>query len=89
MERNTEIAYWVSQNNYYFFEDLVKLLNNTDKTYEFFEKIPETQGFFPLLSVERTLLRKEKNRLYVINISTNLISDNLFKIPSDFELVLH
>ncbi|MCD4832909.1 MAG: DUF4412 domain-containing protein [Bacteroidales bacterium] len=88
MERNTEVSYWVSQNNFYFFEELVRLINNTDKTYEFFEKIPETQGFFPMLCVERTLLRKEKYRLYVINITNNAISDDIFKIPSDFELVV-
>ncbi len=87
-ERNTEVSYWVSQNNFYFFEELVRLINNTDKTYEFFEKIPETQGFFPMLCVERTLLRKEKYRLYVINITPNAISDDMFKIPSDFELVV-
>lgn len=87
-ERNTEIAYWVSQNNFYFFEDLVKLINNTDNTYEFFGKIPETQGFFPMLSVERTLLRREKSRTYVVNISDKKVSKDLFKIPSDYELVL-
>ncbi|MFC2152385.1 DUF4412 domain-containing protein [Bacteroidota bacterium] len=87
-ERNTEVAYWVSQNNFYFFEELVKLIISTDKTYEFFEKIPETQGFFPILSVERTLLRKEKSRVYVINISNKAINDNIFKIPSDYELVI-
>ncbi|MCB2197706.1 MAG: DUF4412 domain-containing protein [Bacteroidetes bacterium] len=87
-ERNTEIAYWVSQNNFYFFEDLVKLINNTDNTYEFFGKIPETQGFFPMLSVERTLLRREKSRTYVVNISDNEVSRDLFKIPADYELVI-
>ncbi len=87
-ERNTEVSYWVSQNNFYFFEELVRLINNTDKTYEFFEKIPETQGFFPMLCVERTLLRKEKYRLYVINITNSTVNDNIFKIPSDFELVV-
>jgi len=87
-ERNTEVSYWVSQNNFYFFEELVRLINHTDKTYEFFEKIPETQGFFPMLCVERTLLRKEKHRLYVINITANAVSDNIFEIPSDFELVI-
>jgi len=87
-ERNTEVAYWVSQNNFYFFEELVKLLNRTDKTYEFFEKIPETQGFFPMLSIERTLLRKEKSRLSVVNISDKKVSDNLFAIPSGYDLMM-
>lgn len=87
IERNTEVAYWVSQNDFYFFEELVKLINRTDKTYEFFEKIPETQGFFPMLSVERTLLRKEKSRIYVANITKQKLSETKFSIPSDFEKV--
>ncbi|PLX23082.1 MAG: hypothetical protein C0597_01425 [Marinilabiliales bacterium] len=88
IDRNTEVAYWVSQNNYYFFEQMVKLLNSTDRTYEFFEKIPETQGFFPMLSIERTLLRKEKSRLSVVNVSDKKMGDNLFTIPKDYELVI-
>lgn len=88
-QRNTEVAYWVSQNNFYFFEELVRLIDNTNNIYEFFEKIPETQGFFPMLSVERTLLRKEKSRTYVVNISDKKVSDDLFKIPSDFNILVH
>jgi len=87
IERNTEIAYWVSQSDFYFFEDLIKLINHTDRTYDFFEKIPETQGFFPLLAVERTLLRKEKSRIYVANITKKTISDSMFTIPADYELI--
>lgn len=87
IERNTEIAYWVSQNDFYFFEDLIKLINHTDKTYDFFEKIPESQGFFPLLAVERTLLRKEKSRIYVANITKKSISDSMFTIPADYQLI--
>jgi hypothetical protein len=86
-ERNMEVAYWVWQNNFYFFQELVHLLNRTDQTYEFFDKIPETQGFFPLLTVERTLLRREKSRASVVNISSKKIDDSLFKIPVDFELI--
>ena len=87
IERNTEVAYWVSQNDFYFFEDLIKLISQTDKTYDFFEKIPETQGFFPMLTVERTLLRKEKSRIYVANITKQKINDTKFAIPSDYEFV--
>ena len=86
-ERNMEVAYWVWQNNFYFFQELVHLLNRTDQTYEFFDKIPETQGFFPLLTVERTLLRREKSRVSVVNISSKKVDDSLFKIPVDFELI--
>lgn len=86
-ESNTEVAYWVIQNNFYFFEELIKILNNVDKSFEYFEKIPETQGFFPLLTVERTLLRKEKNRLSILQINNTVIEKNIFDIPDDFKSV--
>ncbi|NOQ25951.1 MAG: DUF4412 domain-containing protein [Bacteroidales bacterium] len=86
-ESNTEVAYWVIQNNFYFFEELIELLNSVDNSFTYFEKIPETQGFFPLLTVERTLLRKEKNRLSILQINNEKIEENLFKIPNNFKLV--
>ena len=88
-ERNTETAYWVSQNNFYFFENLIKLLNRTDKTFEFFEIIPDTQGFFPMLCVERTLLRKEKLRTYVLTINNEKLDESRFQIPSNYELIIN
>jgi len=87
IERNTETAYWVSQNNFYFFEDLITLLNRTDKTFEFFEIIPDTQGFFPMLSVERTLLRKEKLRTYVVNINNEKLDESKFIIPKNYKTI--
>lgn len=87
IDRNSEVAYWVLQNNFYFFDNLVKLLNQTDKIYEYFEKIPETQGFFPLLCVERTLLRREKFRISVVDINPQKIDKSNFNIPSDFKLI--
>jgi hypothetical protein len=87
IEGNTEIAYWVAQNNFYFFEDLIKILNSIDNSFEYFEKIPDSLGFFPIITVERTLLRKEKCRLSVVQIKNKRINENIFEIPTDFELV--
>jgi hypothetical protein len=86
-ESNTEVAYWVIQNNFYFFEELIKILNNVDKSFEYFEKIPETQGFFPILAVERTLLRKEKNKLSILQINNTVLEKNIFDIPDDFKSI--
>jgi hypothetical protein len=87
IERNTEVAYWVLQNNFYFFDELIKLLNKTDQTYEFFEKIPDNQGYFPILSVERTLLRKEKLRTHVVNINNEKLNETKFNIPADYKII--
>ena len=86
-ESNTEVAYWVIQNNFYFFEELIELLNRVDNSFKYFEKIPGSQGFFPLLTVERTLLRKEKNRLSVLQINNKALEKNIFEIPNDFKSV--
>ena len=40
-----------------------------------------------MLSIERTLLRKEKSILSVVNISDKKVSDNLFAIPSGYDLM--
>ena len=62
-EKNTEISYWVTQNNFDFLEKMVKILNQTERSWEFFTHIPQNQGFFPMLSVERNLVRDEKIEL--------------------------
>lgn len=86
-ERNTEISYWVAKNNYYFFEKFIKLYGEVDKLFEFYQKIPDTQGYFPLLVEERTLLRADKSKLMVQKISNRILSQSYFDIPADYEKV--
>lgn len=85
-EKNTEISYWVTQNNFDFFEKMVKIMNQTDLSWEFFNRIPQAQGFFPMLSVERNLVRDEKNRTSVLQIERKSIDSAMFRIPSDYKL---
>jgi len=85
-EKNTEISYWVTQNNFDFFEKMVKILNQTDLSLEFFSQIPQSLGFFPMLSVERNLVRDEKNRTSVLQINRRSIDSAMFHIPSDYKL---
>jgi len=87
VEQNTEVTYWVSESNFYFFNDFIKLLNCTEQTFTFFEKIPNSQGFFPILTVERTLLRKIKKQISVIEINHQKVNDTTFEIPKDFNEV--
>jgi hypothetical protein len=81
---NSEIAYWVTQTDYSFFDDLLMLLRRTERAYRFFVHIPSKDGYFPMLTVERTLLRDERERLIVDNISRGRLSDSLFQIPDDY-----
>ena len=84
---NTEIAYWVTEKKFEFFHDLISLLERTNKIYDFFSEIPGKNGMFPLLSVERTLLRKERQRIAVAEITRKSMNENLFEIPDDYRMV--
>lgn len=85
-DKNTEISYWVTQNDFDFFEKMVKILNHTDRSWEFFNHIPQTQGYMPMLSVERNLVRDEKMRTSVIEINRRNIDTSIFKVPTDYKL---
>lgn len=87
IERNTEISYWVINNNFNFFDKFVRLINNVENIYEFFEKIPESQGYFPVLVEERTLLRAEKSTISVNKITPKIFDQAFFNIPADYNNV--
>ena len=86
-KNNTEIAYWVAEKKFGFFNDLIELLERTNKIYEFFSEIPGKKGMFPLLSIERTLLRKERQRLAVTEITSKTMDESLFEIPDDYQMI--
>ena len=83
-EKNSEIAYWVTKNGFGFFDDMVKLLNLVGNSSEFFSHIPGNDGFLPILTVERTLVRYEKLRLVVTDVEHTSLSEDIFKIPSGY-----
>jgi len=87
IERNTEISYWVTNNNFNFFDKFVRLINNVENIYEFFEKIPESQGYFPILVEERTLLRAEKSTISVNKITPKNFDQAFFNIPVGYNNV--
>jgi hypothetical protein len=81
---NSEIAYWVTHMDYRFFDDLLMLLRRTERAYRFFVQIPGNDGYFPMLMVERTLLRDERERVVVDKINRERLNDSLFQIPDDY-----
>jgi hypothetical protein len=87
-EKNSEISYWVTQNNFDFFEKMVNVLNQTDRSWEFFNRIPNSQGFFPMLLVERNLLRDEKMRTAVLQINSRSLDTSIFSVPKGFKMFI-
>lgn len=88
-EQNTEVSFWVAQDNFNFFENFLRLWNRSEKHAVYFLQIPETGGYFPLLSEERTTLREQKMTLRVIEISKQDLDPTIFVIPKDFKSYDH
>lgn len=86
IHQNAEITYWVAQKNFDFFDKMVKVLNQTDKSWEFFVNIPHSAGYFPMLYEERTLLRDRKMQTFVIKIEQHQIDPSVFQIPQEYTL---
>ncbi len=82
---NTEVSYWVAFDNFDFFVDFLKLFNRSEKHAQYFLLIPETKGYFPMLSEERTTLREQKMTLRVIDIHRKVLDKSLFQIPKDYK----
>ncbi len=85
-KENTEIAYWVSKDNFNFFSDFLKIINRTEKSSTYFLTVPQIEGFFPMMSVERSLLREHRMRLAVISIQKKLLPNSLFEVPAEFKM---
>ncbi len=81
---NTEISYWVAEDNFGFFDDLLKTLPLADNQYTFFLSIPKSDGFLPFDICERTLLRDIKNKLYVLDIKKQPIEPSVFQVPAGY-----
>ncbi len=86
--KNTEITYWVTRDSFSIYNKTILSLNKTDNSICFFKKIPEYQGYLPLLCEERTLLRDTRSKKSLIKITKKEVSNSLFVIPSDYKLLI-
>ena len=87
ISRNTEVAFWVTENNFEFFKSMNKVLRKVKPDIDIFSYFPDINGLFPMLTVERTLLRKEKLKVLVTGISEKQLSENLFKVPLGYQKI--
>jgi len=84
-KENTEITYWVTQGNFYFFDDFLKLWNRSEKHSRYFLQIKNLNGYFPILSVERSSLRDTRMKLQVVKIINKPLETSVFEIPSGYK----
>jgi len=84
-KENTEVAYWVSDQHFRYFAELLNLLNREEKSSTYYLQIPDSDGYFPLLSEERSLLREWRMQLKVVNIEKKTLASSLFEIPAGYK----
>jgi hypothetical protein len=84
-KEKTEISYWVAKDNFYFFDDYLKLWNRAEKHSRYYLQIPNVNGYFPMVSVERTTLREKRMQLDVISIEEKKLDSSIFEIPLDYK----
>ena len=89
VNRDSEVAYWITKENFNFFNLLVRVLRKTNVNINVFNYFPDIEGGFPVLTVERTLMRKERLKIAVAAIEPMNLSDNNFKIPLDYQKLEH
>ena len=81
---NSEVTYWVAQQEFSFLRSLVNILGRTQTPLEILGYFPQESGYFPLVSVDRTLLRKVKVSARIVDIKAAKLPEALFIIPPDF-----
>lgn len=78
------INYWVAKDNFDFFLPFLKISNTSDKSSVYYLQFENSEGCFPMQSVEKDFYGNEHLRLKVINIEKKELAPELFMIPSDY-----
>jgi hypothetical protein len=87
---NMEVSFWVFESDFNFFNDTIELLSQTEDYSRFclyFDQIPDNHGFFPMLMIEKTLLRDEKMKITVQHIERRKVDDRVFLVPGEYKLL--
>ena len=85
---NMEMSFWVFESDFSFYNEVISLLGQTEdysKYCLYFDQIPNSQGYFPMLMVEKTLLRDERMKVSVQQINRKKVDSRSFLIPSEYK----
>ncbi len=79
-----EVTFWVADDDFDFMVPLLETLNRKDKLATYFMNIPNLDGFFPMVGVERKTDGVELTKLQVNTVDKGDLNNDLFEIPSDY-----
>lgn len=82
----TQGEYWVIDNaNFFFFKELLDILNRKDKIALYFMQIKENAGYFPIMGKETGYDGKVKAELITKKITRKKLNESIFKIPAGYK----
>jgi hypothetical protein len=79
-----EVTYWAADDDFDFLVPMLETLNRKDKLAVYFMNIPDLEGFFPMVGVERKDDGVELTKLQVKEVKKTDLSNDLFDIPSEY-----
>ena len=83
---NKIFSYWVTGREYNFFYKICNLYYRRNKTISSFAST-DIKGIMPMISEERTKLRKIISRIEITNIEPATIDKSVFEIPKSYKLI--
>lgn len=79
-----EVTFWVADDKFDFFVPMLETLNRKDKLAVYFMNVPDLNGFFPMVGVERKTDGVELSKLQVNDMTKSELDDKLFEIPANY-----
>jgi hypothetical protein len=79
-----EVTYWMADDDFDFFIPMLETLNRKDKLAVYFMNIPEINGLFPMVGVERKTDGVELSKLQVLEMKKTELENKLFEIPANY-----
>jgi hypothetical protein len=79
-----EVTYWVADDDFDFMVPMLETLNRKDKLAVYFMNIPNLEGFFPMVGIEKKTDGVELTKLQVNDVTKSDLDESLFTIPSDY-----
>ncbi len=82
---NAVVTFWVADEHYELYDDLLKSLSETEKISDYYTYISDTNGYIPLQSVENSWLRDTRMTLTADKIIRKDLPEDLFDIPKGYQ----
>lgn len=79
-----EVTFWVADDDFDFMIPMLETLNRKDKLAVYFMNVPDIEGMFPMVGVERKSDGVELTKLRVNEVQKTNLDDSLFEIPVEY-----